>query len=869
MTPRAHHCWLLLLLATGWRVEAAPSTSPVIVEPAQRAAFADLFSSAGHGSFARYLIPGRGNIRGAWYPEQTLIPMPDNSTLAAPILGFPIGSDGGSIDTPSVQVGVAQGTGIVAANFEPSASACYMADSGTNDIAAYAVDAVTGQFSNIPGAPFATDSTPNGTVVEPSGRFLYAVNDGASTVTAYAINVTTHALAKIGTTPLSVPPKTALPVRKAINASRQCVFVANDNTGGYESFAINLATGTLTSAPGSPVGSHQALSVTRTPEGNFVYFSEVTLLSGLPGKIDGYFVDPSTCALTAVPGSPFTAPERGILRINPDLHVLYAAGGGQLRAFSIDPGTGALAPLGSPAAIDPDTGAMVVGPKGEFLWLSDLANQDLRTVPLDPATGGLKTVSTPTVGLANVQSMLLFSQSGGELIGRGIKQNRSRKSLTGAPPFTFALVGGAVPPGLSFDDTAGDVTGTATTLGESTFQVKITDAVGASSTETKTLDVIAADTKPAAPSNLTAVAKSPTEVLLSWTDNAGGTAAFSILLSQDGSPFQTVQTARAQNTSTLVTGLSPATSYSFEVRAFNTGGGATDTTAATVTTPNLSPTSCVSGPNGQCLLGGRFFVEAIYNSKSGAGLANVVPITSDTAYLWFFNSANVEVVVKVLDGCGLGGHFWVFAGGLTNVNVVLRVTDTMTGAVRYYEVPFGPAFTPIQDTSAFGTCSFPPVDAAQPTDAAAAATALRQNALSDIASRLAPPLGAARPSQGTALVPACTPSATALCLNNNRFQVSATFDAGAAGSGQAQTVALSSDTGYLWFFGASNVEAVIKVLNGCSLGGHYWVFAGGLTNVNVVVTVRDTQTGATKTYTNPASTVFQPIQDTAAFSACP
>jgi len=27
------------------------------------------------------------------------------------------------------------------------------------------------------------------------------------------------------------------------------------------------------------------------------------------------------------------------------------------------------------------------------------------------------------------------------------------------------------------------------------------------------------------------------------------------------------------------------------------------------------------------------------------------------------------------------------------------------GAVRYYELPYGPAFTPIQDTAAFGTCS--------------------------------------------------------------------------------------------------------------------------------------------------------------------
>jgi hypothetical protein len=81
-------------------------------------------------------------------------------------------------------------------------------------------------------------------------------------------------------------------------------------------------------------------------------------------------------------------------------------------------------------------------------------------------------------------------------------------------------------------------------------------------------------------------------------------------------------------------------------------------------------------------------------------------------------------------------------------------------------------------------------------------------------------------------------------------------------------VPLTSDTGYFWFFSSSNVEMVVKAVTGCGLNSRYWVFAGGLTNVNVVMTVTDTQTGAVKTYTNPQSTAFQPLQDTSAF-VCP
>ena len=81
---------------------------------------------------------------------------------------------------------------------------------------------------------------------------------------------------------------------------------------------------------------------------------------------------------------------------------------------------------------------------------------------------------------------------------------------------------------------------------------------------------------------------------------------------------------------------------------------------------------------------------------------------------------------------------------------------------------------------------------------------------------------------------------------------------------------MTGDTGYFWFFSSNNVEMVVKTLNACGLPpGRFWVFAGGLTDVNVVMTVTDTQTGTVKTYTNPQGTAFQPIQDTSAFATCP
>jgi hypothetical protein len=116
---------------------------------------------------------------------------------------------------------------------------------------------------------------------------------------------------------------------------------------------------------------------------------------------------------------------------------------------------------------------------------------------------------------------------------------------------------------------------------------------------------------------------------------------------------------------------------------------------------------------------------------------------------------------------------------------------------------------------------------------------------------------------------ACVPGASSLCLAGGRFAVTASYATASDGAGAAQAVPLTSDTGYFWFFSAGNVEAVVKILDGCALDGSYWFFAGGLTDVQVTITVTDTHTGFVKTYSNPQATAFQPIQDTGALPVCP
>jgi hypothetical protein len=122
--------------------------------------------------------------------------------------------------------------------------------------------------------------------------------------------------------------------------------------------------------------------------------------------------------------------------------------------------------------------------------------------------------------------------------------------------------------------------------------------------------------------------------------------------------------------------------------------------------PGILPT-CIPNIETLCLNNGRFAVMASYQqTPSGPSFqATAVPLTGDSGYFWFFNEANVELVVKVLDGCfDPFQSYWVFASGLTNVGVTLAVTDTLVGLTKTYENPIGHAFLPIQDTKAFSTC---------------------------------------------------------------------------------------------------------------------------------------------------------------------
>jgi photosystem II stability/assembly factor-like uncharacterized protein len=115
-----------------------------------------------------------------------------------------------------------------------------------------------------------------------------------------------------------------------------------------------------------------------------------------------------------------------------------------------------------------------------------------------------------------------------------------------------------------------------------------------------------------------------------------------------------------------------------------------------------------------------------------------------------------------------------------------------------------------------------------------------------------------------AALPSCT-DAAALCLDG-RFRVTVDWEDFQGGRGAGHPVPLTATTGAFWFFGASNLEMAVKILDGRPVNGHHWVFYGGLSTVRYTLTVLDTLTGIERRYENPSGHLAS-AGDTEAFPA--
>jgi 6-phosphogluconolactonase len=221
--------------------------------------------------------------------------------------------------------------------------------------------AANGSLAAITGSPFAAGGGESLTIV-PSGKFLYEADSGGSngTILGFSINATSGAL-----TPISGPPFNLSSQPKFIVASPtgNFLYLTAPDTANLLILTYDPSTGAVTETTGSPFASGslnpEALDI--SPTGKFLYVTNLGDPESTPavaGSVLAFSINASTGALTAVPGSPYTAganPKR--IAADPSGKFVYvtnedapaASGNLGLSVFRIDSTTGTLSEIaGSP-----------------------------------------------------------------------------------------------------------------------------------------------------------------------------------------------------------------------------------------------------------------------------------------------------------------------------------------------------------------------------------------------------------------------------------------------------------------------------------------------------------------------------------------
>ena len=116
--------------------------------------------------------------------------------------------------------------------------------------------------------------------------------------------------------------------------------------------------------------------------------------------------------------------------------------------------------------------------------------------------------------------------------------------------------------------------------------------------------------------------------------------------------------------------------------------------------------------------------------------------------------------------------------------------------------------------------------------------------------------GATLPVTGQTSFAVDGPSPRYLYLQSELFQIDVAWTDPASGTTQAaHPTWLSDESGTFWFFDSGNVELTVKILDGHTVNGHFWVFVASMTDVPFTLTVKQHCFGPLpcqeKSYVNP------------------
>lgn len=345
-------------------------------------------------------------------------------------------------------------------------------------------------------------------------------------------------------------------------------------TGGTGAGTWSLASGTM--PPGAPaLGISGTGLITGTPNGSNGFYSfDIKFVDG-DGK---QAIQPLSISVTGAAVSPLAITTSGPLPSG-DVGVNYltplsATGGTPPYTFTVAAGPAL------PAGLTLSSGGVISGVPTASAAAVTVNFKVADSVGTTPATAGLAITINPVV------SFTTPSLAGGD---QTVAYNQLLAASGGSGAYTFSIISGNLPAGLTLNGAAGSITGTPSGIGTSTFTLLASDGLGGSAS--KALSIVVNP-----PVSVT------TSTLPAWTLNLAGYN--STLAAAGGSGVYTW----AQTGGTLPPGIALSTAgaltgkptsagtYNFTVTATDTLNGSASAALKIVVNPAISVPSITLAP---------------------------------------------------------------------------------------------------------------------------------------------------------------------------------------------------------------------------------------------------------------------------------
>jgi len=169
--------------------------------------------------------------------------------------------------------------------------------------------------------------------------------------------------------------------------------------------------------------------------------------------------------------------------------------------------------------------------------------------------------------------------------GIGAYYQATLQASGGSLPYLWSKDSGSLPDGLSLFPT-GVISGFPTKAGISAFTIKVTDSSSPVQTATKELSITIKNVALPAPSTLTAIATSLTQINLTWQDNSNNEAGFKIERRIGiGGTWGQIKVVPANTNSYSDTNISSGITYYYRVKGYNSEGESDYSNETSATTP--------------------------------------------------------------------------------------------------------------------------------------------------------------------------------------------------------------------------------------------------------------------------------------------